>query len=214
MRRGAALPQKSRCVIIGGAAIGDYAAARSFLRGDDAVILCDSGLRHMEKLCVKPDLIVGDFDSHPNPLLDVETIVLPCEKDDTDTFYAVKEAVRRGYETFLLLGVIGGRLDHTLANLSILRYLDSLGKAATAVDDYSEIEVVSSAATVDDSYAYFSLLSLDSAARGVTITGAKYPLDHGVITGDYQYGVSNEPLKGQTAVITVEHGRLLLIKDR
>lgn len=77
---------------------------------------------------MKPALIVGDFDSHCNPHLDVETIVLPCEKDDTDTVFAVKTMVQRGYDDFLLIGVIGARLDHTLGNVSILLYLDSLGK--------------------------------------------------------------------------------------
>lgn len=54
---------------------------------------------------MKPGLIVGDFDSHENPHLDVETIVLPCEKDDTDTVFAVKEAMKRGYTDFLLIDV-------------------------------------------------------------------------------------------------------------
>ena len=79
---------KKRCVIVGGADIGDYARVKQYLRADDAIVFCDSGLKHMEALGVKPALIVGDFDSHCNPHLDVETIVLPCEKDDTDTVFA------------------------------------------------------------------------------------------------------------------------------
>ncbi len=209
------MKKTNRCVIIGGAAITDYALARSFLCEDDDCIFCDSGLRHQTFLGVQPTLIVGDFDSFENPHADAETIVLPCEKDDTDTLFAAKEAVRRGYDTFLLLGVIGGRLDHTLANLSLLLYLDAQGKRATAVDDYSEIEVVSDrAAVVSDAYAYFSLLNLTGTAEGVTIRGAKYALENAVIPCDDPYAVSNEPLPGQTATITVQKGRLLLIKDR
>lgn len=207
------IERKKRCVIVGGAPIGDYGRVKAYLSDNDDVICCDSGLRHREGLGVEPTLIVGDFDSHENPHADVETIVLPREKDDTDTFYAVKEAVNRGYDEFLLVGVIGGRLDHTLANLSILYYLDTIGKTAIAVDDYSEVEVVSTSATVDDSYLYFSLLNLSGEAEGITITGAKFPLENGSVTCDYQYAVSNEPLKGQIAQITIERGRLLLIKD-
>jgi len=103
-----------RCVIVGGADIGSHEYIRDAICEEDYIIFCDSGLKHMDKLSVKPSLIVGDFDSHENPHLNVETIVLPCEKDDTDTVYAVKEAVQRGFDTFLLIGVIGGRLDHTL----------------------------------------------------------------------------------------------------
>ena len=90
------MSEKKRCVIVGGADIGDYARVKQYLRADDAIAFCDSGLKHMEALGVKPALIVGDFDSHCNPHLDVETIVLPCEKDDTDTVFAVKTMVQRG----------------------------------------------------------------------------------------------------------------------
>ena len=94
-----------RCVIVGGADIRNYDADAGLLKPDDYVIFCDSGLKHMEKLGVKPGLIVGDFDSHENPKLPVETVVLPCIKDDTDSVFAAKEAVRRGFDEFLFLGV-------------------------------------------------------------------------------------------------------------
>ena len=124
-----------RCVIVGGADINNYEYIRSTLRQNDYVIFCDSGLKHLEALQVQPGLIVGDFDSHDNPHLTVETIVLPCEKDDTDTVYAVKEAVKRGFDDFLLIGVVGARLDHTLGNVSILLYLDSLEKRGCIIDN-------------------------------------------------------------------------------
>ena len=202
-----------RCVIIGGADITRYDRVRAHLRADDFSIYCDSGLRHREALGVAPNLIVGDFDSHENPHLNVETIVLPREKDDTDTVFAVKEALSRGFQDFLLVGVIGGRLDHTLGNVSILLMLDAMGKTAMAVDDFSEMEVVSRApARIDDRYAYFSLLNITGAARGITIKNAKYPLADAEITCDYQYGVSNEVLPGMTAEVSLKDGRLLLIK--
>ena len=204
-----------RCVIVGGAEINNYEYIRSCLRKDDFTVFCDSGLKHLEALQVTPDLIVGDFDSHENPHLDVETVVLPCEKDDTDTVYAVKEAVKRGYEDFLLIGVIGARLDHTLGNVSILLYLDSLGMRGVIFDDYSEMEIVSSSpVSIDDSFSYFSLLNISGTAKGVTLENAKYPLQNAQITCEYQYGVSNEVLPGYTAKVSVREGKLLLIKVR
>ena len=204
-----------RCVIVGGADINNYAFIREKLCADDYVIFCDSGLKHLENLQVQPSLIVGDFDSHENPHLDVETIVLPCEKDDTDTVYAVKEALKRGYDNFLLIGVVGARLDHTLGNVSILLYLDSLGKKGCIIDDYSEMEIVSNEpVSVCDDYSFFSLLNISGCAKGITITGAKYPLVDGEISCEYQYGVSNEVLPGQVAVVSVKEGKLLLIKIR
>ena len=135
---------RERCIIVGGAGIKNYEHIKSDLRSDDFVIYCDSGLKHRTALGLEPDLIVGDFDSHENPRLDVETIVLPCEKDDTDTVYAVKEAISRGFSDFLLVGVVGERLDHTLGNVSILLMLSSLGLHGQIYDDYSEMEIVSS----------------------------------------------------------------------
>ena len=207
-----------RCVIVGGASIGDYETVGAMLRQDDYMIYCDCGLRHMDGLGAEPDLIVGDFDSYSYPEYDTETIVLPCEKDDPDTVFAVKEAIRRGFEDFLLSGVVGERLDHTLGNVSILLMLDSEGKEGTIIDDYSEMEIVSDRCEMpyifDDSYVYFSLINISGTARGVTIRGAKYPLENAEITCEYQYGVSNEVLPGCTAEVSVGEGRLLLVKVR
>ena len=204
-----------RCVIVGGADINNYEYIKSCLRNDDFIVFCDSGLKHLESLQVNPGLIVGDFDSHDNPQLDVETIVLPCEKDDTDTVFAVKEALKRGFDDFLLIGVVGARLDHTLGNVSILLYLDALGKKGTIIDDYSEMEIVSNEpAYICDQYTFFSLLNISGIAKGITIENAKYLLDNAEITCEYQFGVSNEVLRGKVAKITVKEGKLLLIKDR
>lgn len=202
-----------RCVIIGGADIGRYDRIRAHLREDDFYICCDSGLKHREGLGIVPNLIVGDFDSHENPHLDIETVVLPCEKDDTDTVFAAKEALKRGFQDFLLLGVTGGRLDHTLGNVSLLLMLDARGKRAVALDDYSEMEIVSDRPVqIEDCYSYFSLLNISGLAQGITIRNAKFPLADAEITCEYQYGISNEVLPGTTAEVAVENGRLLLIK--
>ena len=202
-----------RCVIVGGAGIHQYQRIRDSLRVDDWFVYCDGGLNHAEELGRKPDLIVGDFDSCEKPETDTETIVLPCEKDDTDTVYAVKEAVRRGFREFLLIGVVGERFDHTFGNISVLLYLDSLGIPACILDDYSEMRIISrETAEVKGDCSWFSLLNISGTAKGITIRGAKYPLTDGEITSEYQFGISNEVLPGETACISVREGRLLLVK--
>ena len=123
--------------------------------------------------------------------------------------------LRRKYEDFLLLGVVGGRLDHSLGNVSILLYLDSLGKRGLIVDDYSEMEIVSrQEAEVGPEFPYFSLLNISGTARGITLENAKYTLKDAEIRCDCQYGVSNEPLPGKTARICLKEGQLLLIRVR
>ena len=204
-----------RAVIVGGAPIGRAESVRSYLRADDTMIYCDGGLRHIAALGREADLIVGDFDSHENPHAAAETIVLPHEKDDTDTFFAAREALRRGFRAFLLLGVSGARLDHTLGNLALLLMLDEAGAAALLVDDYAETEIVSQkGASVSCRYPYFSLFNLDGSARAVTVTGAKYPLENAALPCASSLGVSNEPLPGQTATVRVGEGRLLLVRVR
>ena len=203
-----------RCVIIGGAPITDYNIIKHYLNDDDYAVYCDSGLYHESGLGLTPSLIVGDFDSCKNPHRDIETLVLPREKDDTDTMFAVKTALKRGYRDFLLIGVIGARLDHTLGNVYILDYLNKMNATGVIMDDYGEMEIVGHVSVpVPDTYSYFSLLSMWGDAKGVYIQNAKYPLIDATITTDYQYGVSNEPLK-DGAEIWVTNGKLLLIKIR
>lgn len=201
-----------RCVIIAGADIQNYVRAASAIKEDDFIIYCDSGLKHLDALNAAPSLIVGDFDSHENPHMAVETIVLPTEKDDTDTMYALKEAIKRGFTDFLILGAIGQRLDHSLGNISALHRLDALGLRGRIIDDYSEMEVVSDRAEVEDSFSYFSLLNVSGEAKGITIRNAKYEISDAEITCNDPYGISNEPIKGKTAEISISTGRLLLIK--
>ena len=204
-----------KCVIVGGADINNYEYIKTLISKDDYIIYCDSGLKHMDKLGLKPSLIVGDFDSHVNPDLDVETIVLPVVKDDTDTVYAAKEGVKRGFEDFVLIGVIGGRLDHSLANVSILLYLRANGRRAQIIDDYSVMKIVGSETEyIPDKYSYFSLVNITGKAEGITIKNAKYEIQNAVITTDYQYGVSNEITPGKVAEVSVSDGELLLIMVR
>ncbi len=204
-----------RCVIVGGAPIKKYDEIKEYLSREDYFIFCDCGLSHSEFLGVKPNLIIGDFDSYKQPQSEIETIVLPREKDDTDTVFAVKEALLRGFESFLLIGVIGNRFDHTLGNISILNMLSNKGKKAKIIDDFSEIELIShEKATISDRYPYFSLLSIDGESHGVNILNAKYPLKNATISPTYQYGISNEVIKGKEAVVTVKSGKLLIIKIR
>ena len=202
-----------RCVIVGGADIGNYERVSAYVGEDDYVIYCDSGLKHRANLHRQPNLIVGDFDSHENPHLDIETIVLPCEKDDTDTVFAVKEAVKRGFTDFLLIGVVGARLDHTLGNVYILEYLDQRGLKGKIVDDFSDMEIVKDTPVlIEDSFSYFSVLNITGTLRDITIENAKYPLQNSSIQSEYQYGISNEVLKGKTASVKVNVGKGLLIR--
>ena len=214
---------RARCVIVGGAPISCYDRARGHIGKDDFVIYCDSGLKHLKGLEAAPSLIIGDWDSYDDPHMDIETITLPVAKDDTDTVYAMREGMKRGFRDFLLFGVVGERLDHSLVNVYILTTLENRDCHGMIVDDYSEMVLISSKtdeegarypgkALIEDRYPFFSLIALEGEACGVTIRNAKFGLEGAVIGPDYQYATSNEVLPGKSAEITVEDGRLLLIK--
>lgn len=215
-----------RAVIIGAAAISNYEKLATFLQPHrDFYIYCDGGLFHQRQLedccgrALPPNLVVGDFDSYQLPEgfatsdFPCQVIQLPREKDDTDTWFAVKEALRQGFTDFLLLGVVGQRLDHSLGNLSILLYLHQQGVQAQLLDDFSQMEIVGNTpVSVSADFSYFSLLNICGLAKDVTIKNAQYPLDKAEISYTYQYAISNQVLPGQVAEITVGQGSLLLIK--
>ncbi len=200
-----------RCVIIGGAEIKNYNRIKSKLNKEDYFIFCDSGLKHQKMLNVNANLIIGDFDSISKPETDIETIILPTVKDDTDTFYAVKEALKRGFNDFLLVGVTGNRLDHTLGNLSALLYLYKQGKSAKIIDDYSVMQIVDGNPIIISDAKYFSLLNISGTATGVNIENAKYPLKNATVNSEYSYCVSNELIPDKQAKIYVKNGQMLLI---
>ncbi|MBP5198711.1 MAG: thiamine diphosphokinase [Lachnospiraceae bacterium] len=205
-----------RCVIFAGSDINDYEYVKSTITKDDFLICCDSGLIHMERLGMIPDLCVGDFDSHKEPEKGryKELIKLPRIKDDTDSFYAVKEAYNRGYRDFLIFGATGRRIDHTLCNVYMLQWLFERGAKGVIADEYCELEVIDKAGVESGVYPFFSLINITGTARHINVSGAKYGLSDGEIKSDYQYGVSNEVLPGETARISVGEGSLLLIKVR
>ncbi len=236
--------KKGRCVVVSAAEIKNYEKISSYLKPDDYFVVCDGGLNHCKPLGIKPDLIVGDFDSFDKAELPLPTatppssgdrplgaswsqgdgspgsngdrppeiIQLPWEKDDTDTFYAVKEAIKRGFTQFLLLGVIGQRFDHSLVNISVLLYLKEQGAQATIVDDYSEMQLVGAEPVrVSKDCTNFSLMCVAGDVSGVTVTGAKWSLDNAQIKTSYQYGISNQVEAPEGAVVCVREGVLLLV---
>ena len=122
-----------KCYIVGAA---DFAPARFRPGPDDLVIAADAGCLHLERLGLRPDIILGDFDSlgRVPDFPDVE--VSPVRKDDTDSMLAARRAIERGCDTLLFFGCLGGkRLDHTIANIQTIAWAASEGAAACLIGD-------------------------------------------------------------------------------
>lgn len=200
-------------IVLGGDAPGGELLARC-MREADLTIAADSGLAAFDAAGLAPDLIVGDMDSVPPDVLAryaqrVPQHRLNCIKDDTDGVDALDMAIARGADTITLLGALGGRLDHALANLMLLVRAHRKGARAVILDGQVRIERVDGEAVIKDAVGdTVSLLPLGSA-QGVTLQGFFYPLSGASLDVDYPLGVSNVVTQDE-ARISVQHGDLLL----
>lgn len=202
-----------RCVIF--AAQPVPASQRHWCSGASLVIAADAGYRSARALGVEPDLLLGDYDSAPPPDAG-KTVLLPAEKDDTDTFYAARQALAQGCEEVVILGGLGGRMDHTLANLHTLVFLAGQGVRAVLADEKNEITVLLPGRHRLPARAgwHCSFFPGGERAAGVTLEGLKYPLKDAVLTNAWPVGVSNE-FAAPTAMVEFHTGMLywMLCKD-
>ncbi len=203
---------KKRCVIIAGGEC-DAQLLRSV---DDScyVIAADSGLKHCLSADIKPDLIVGDFDSYHGELpLDVETVKLPTHKDDTDLMFAARCGVERGFCAFTVYGGYGSRPDQNLAMLQTLCWITDHCNCvhAEAVCNGFEMCIIKNNKKLfkADKNRYLSVFAVDGDAVGVDIIGAEYPLRNATVVSSFPVGVSNVALS-ETSV-SVKDGKLLVM---
>lgn len=181
---------------------------------DDLVIAADGGLQHTNKLDIRPDIILGDFDSLGYTPEGAN--VYPVEKDDTDAMLAVRRGLSLGYREFLLYGSLDGpRLDHTVANFQTLQFLADHGARGVLAGNTTLVTVIKngSLSFPETAQGTVSVFCHGADARGVTLEGLYYPLEKGTLTAGFPLGASNH-FTGNPARITVEEGSLLVIWER
>lgn len=181
---------------------------------DDYILAADGGLKHVQKLGIKPHEVIGDFDSlgFTPPGADV----FPVEKDDTDAMLAVRRGLELGYREFILYGSLDGpRLDHTVANFQTLQFLADRDAVGYLVGKRSIVTVVRNGGIAFPAglRGNVSVFCMGADARGVTERGLYYSLENGVLTSGFPLGVSNH-FTGDEACILVTDGSLLVIWDR
>lgn len=181
----------------------------------DFVIAADGGLAALQQAGVQPDLIVGDFDSLGTVPEGTNVVRHPVMKDDTDLALAVSEGFSRGCTEFLLNGTLGGRLEHTIANIQLLRRIAEQGGHGTLVGPNEYLTAVHNGTLrfSADERGYVSVFCLGDRAEGVELKGLLYALTDATLTGDYALGVSNE-FTGVPASVSVRNGTLLVVWRR
>jgi len=202
-----------RVVVVGSAPFTDPTAQAKYLREDDLLVAADGGCRLLRAMGKTPSLLIGDFDSSDRPRDEgIPCVVLPVQKDDTDVLAAVRILLERGYREFVFLGVLGGRLDHTLANLFVLRFLHENGAVGMLADEQHEVTLLSAGThRIEPREGYLlSLLPYGGNVRGVSVADALYTLDNADLDTLFPIGVSNAFL-GKPVTVTISEGVLLCI---
>ena len=201
----------SVCYIVGaGEFYGSFSPAK-----DDIVIAADGGFDTLLSLGISPDLILGDMDSVSSATTDIEKLVYPVRKDETDSFLAYREGVRRGYTEFMLYGCTGGREDHTFANYALLIYARDAGHKMTLVGKCTHtIAVKNESVTLSgEPLAHFSLFAFGGDAFGVSISGAEYEAEGVTLTPNFPLGVSNR-FGDKDVTVSVGDGTLLVMVEK
>lgn len=198
-----------KCYII---AAGDCTKIELERKEGDLIICADAGLAHAQRNNIIPDVIIGDFDSFGEVPSGESVIVHPCEKDETDTHLAIKYALERGYKNFVFFGMLGGRLDHTFANISLLSYLCENSATGMIVSDEFNVTAIKNGVFNFEKRekGYVSIFSFSAESTGVDIKGLKYQTDNFTLRSSYPMGVSNE-FVGKDAFVSVKNGTLIII---
>lgn len=204
------------CHIFAGGELGSNVTKEYFRTRDGFVICADSGYEHAKKLGLRPDVIVGDFDSYKGKLpTDAEIIRTVPEKDDTDTLMAVKIAIERGYKAIWLYGALGGaRFDHAVANIQTMLYAREHGAEMTIYGrDILRLQ------TGDDgpqlyprTSGYFSVFAITEKVKIRYLCGVKYPLEKYEMLRSFPIGVSNE-ITEDMALLSIDEGIALIVQQ-
>jgi len=209
-----------KVLIISNGDIKDYNFYEKLLKDVDMVICADGGANHAYRMKLKPHLIVGDLDSIKEEVLEfyekegVRIEKYPPMKDETDTQLAMLKAIELGAREITFIGVIGERLDHSYANLSLLLYLLNRNIKGKIVNEMNEIYLINKFIEVEGKKGeLLSLLPYSKEVKGIYTKGLFYGLSGQSMDLEMPYGISNVFTEDK-ATIEIEEGLLLVIKPR
>ncbi len=199
--------------------------ALPILKSEDTefIIGVDSGLKFLYDNEIKPDYIVGDFDSAPRSLVSYyrEELNVPVRefnpvKDASDTEIALRLCIGLNRKEIWILGATGNRIDHMWANVQCLQIALDAGADARIVDSHNQIRLLDKGITLKREEAfgkYFSLFPLELPVDDLSITGAKYPLKDHFMKPDDSLCVSNEFAEDEVD-ISFAFGKVILMETR
>lgn len=208
-----------KTVIIGSGEIYDYSFCLELVNSADRIICADGGTRHAINMRLVPHVIIGDMDSSAAGYVEyfrgkgVETVKYPTDKDKTDMHICVEFALAFSSE-IILLGATGSRIDHMLANISLLKLGLEKGIPITILDNRNSIMMIKESIHMrGEKSELFSLIPYTGRVEGICTRGAHYELQDAVMELGDPYGVSNY-FEEETVEVSIKKGILLVIRSR
>ena len=210
----------NRIIIFANGELPDIDKARAILQDDDYIICADGGTRHASALDLRPDLVIGDMDSTDKGHLqklqsdDVLIELYPHDKDETDLELAILHAIELAPKEIVIVAALGGRLDHTLANIVLLSSPQFSALNLKLDDGVEEVFFCRDQVEVHGrSGDIVSLIPWQGAVTGIQTENLKWPLEHETLFPEKTRGISNE-MTADTAIIKISSGVLLIIRTR
>lgn len=205
-----------KCLIIAGAPDYDIDLIKEQSENNDLIICADKGYSYAKSAGVKPDIVIGDFDSFTGTVSgDFEILRFNTDKDYTDTHICVDKALEKGCKEITIVSAIGGRLDHTLGNLCLLGYIADKGGRGVLLSNKERVELLTQGATefCGMDTLTFSVVPFGCESAVLSIKGAKYCVDDFDMKCCPPMGVSNI-FDSDKCVIDIKSGRALVIINR
>lgn len=202
-----------KSIIFSGAYIENYDYL-SEINFDDYLIICaDSGYKHAKLLNVVPDVILGDNDSYVNKYPDdIKNFVYPPEKDFTDTNIAIDYAIKHNAEEILIIGGLGGRIDHEFSHFCLMNYALDKGVKLKLINDTNEIWMEKNPFTLKKSKRkYVSFFPYAGDVFNFSIKGLKYETTNMHMVPNRVQASSNEFSDSNTAFVTFDSGIVIVM---
>ncbi len=203
---------EKKCVLITAYCHGNIKELAN-LKEEDYLICVDGGYVLAQNAGLSPNLIVGDFDSAPLPNnLSCEIIELPKDKDDTDTIFALRQALNKGFININILGGLGGRADHGIGLLQTLAFGKDLGGNLRLIDGQNTLFIIENQEVTipKETGKNLSLLCFSDTCTNINATGTKYIIKNKSLTSSYPLGLSNTIVENE-AKISVGTGKLIVV---
>lgn len=185
----------------------------------DYIIAADGGFHFLAENNILPDILIGDFDSCDELAIHIPEN-LPIHrlnpiKDYTDMHTSIQHGLDKGFKNFRLYGAVGGRIDHTIANIQLLSWLASLDCHARMYGRENTFDILRNGEIhfPASMQGFISVFSLTEKSTGVYETGLKYELENATLTSTFPLGVSNEFINAESS-IKVTEGTLLIVSPR